>query len=226
MSAFSVGDDLLLLLAGFGLTTVAGGFLAYVLQNRTWRRQERDRLRQAQLEAARVFYEELSRLLDRRRHAMLQLDRWLETPNARDDIERLLDRYRTVLDEWNSNLNRNLALSQRYFGEPTRADLHDLYKRFAEAGTAIERRVREYKRDGEASSPPQSDALGMLDVVIYDLNIEMLDLLMRGAVGIETTARHGQRLHFARSAARPAAFEDAPDAREDGDVTPKASANT
>lgn len=178
-----MADDLLLLVVGFALTTVVGGVLGYWLQNRAWRRQERHRLEQSQLEAARVFYEELSHLLDRRLHRMRELDGWLERPEHSAEIERRLGLYRDVLDDWNDNLNRNLALAIRYFGEHTHAVLEGLYRQFSTAGSRIEGRVREYDAEGRTSSPPVAADLRRLDLVIYDLNLSMIEALQRGTVG-------------------------------------------
>jgi hypothetical protein len=176
-------DELLLLLAGFALTTVAGGVLGYWLQNRSWHHQERHRLALAQQDAARAFYEELSHLLDRRLHRMRELDGWLERPEQSREIDRRLARYRDVLDEWNDNLNRNLALAIRYFGVQTHAVLEDLYRQFSTAGSRIEVRVREYDADGKTSSATVSGDLRRLDLVIYDLNVAMIQALQNGSVG-------------------------------------------
>jgi hypothetical protein len=178
-----VRDQFFLLLVGFGLTTVAGGLLGYWLQGRTWRRQEGDRLRHAELEAARSFYEELSRLLDRRLHRMRQLEGWLERENEAVEVERLVARYQEVVDEWNDNLNRNLALAICYFGDRRHAELEELYERFSAAGSRIESRVREYKADGRTSSSSATTDLRQLDERIYDLNLEMITALHHGAVG-------------------------------------------
>lgn len=179
-----VRDQIVLVFVGFALTTVAGGLLGYWLQSRAWRRQERDRQTQAQLDAATAFYEALSRLLDRRLHRMRQLDGRLERPGQAEDVERLLLRYREVLDEWNDNLNRNLALAVRYFGADAHATLQGLYERFAAAGARIEARVREYRQAGEASSTCALDELNRLDLTIYDLNVALITALQSGAVGV------------------------------------------
>jgi hypothetical protein len=180
-------DQLVLLLAGFGLTTVAGGLLGYWLQARSWRRQEADRLRQAQLHAAALFYEELSRLLDRRLHRMRQLDGRLERDD-RAEVERLLAAYRAVVDDWNENLNRNLALAMSYFGAEVHSALELLYEQFAAAGSAIELRVREGERGGTSATPAVTDELRELDLAIYDLNRRMLQALQTGSIGLTATA--------------------------------------
>jgi hypothetical protein len=184
-------NDFLLLLTGFVLTTVLGGLLGYWLQGRTWRHQDRSRHRQAQLEVARAFYEELSRLLDRRLHRMRQLDGVLDSPNQADEVERRLARYRDVLDEWNDNLNRNLALAMSYFGELFRVAVEALYEDYAQAGREIETRVREYRVDGTASSPSVSPGFRRLDLAIYDLNLAMIEALQREAVGMPEGAGSG-----------------------------------
>jgi hypothetical protein len=186
-------DDFLLLLAGFVLTTVVGGLLGYWLQGRTWRHQERSRLRQAQIEAAKSFFEDVSRLLDRRLHRMRQLDDILGSPGGADEVERRLARYRDVLDEWNDNLNRNLALAKSYFGDLVHAALEALYEDYSTAGGQIEGRVREYRNDGKASSPPASSPLRGLDLVIYDLNLAMIEALQRGSVGVLDAHASGDR---------------------------------
>ena len=75
-------------------------------------------------------------------------------PKLYDDVARLLERYRQVLDEWSDSLNRNLALGMSYFGTGAHSALETLYTKFSVAGSRIEARVREYREEGIASSPP------------------------------------------------------------------------
>lgn len=179
-------DQLLLVLVGFALTTVAGGLLGYWLQGRAWSHQEQARRTQAQVDAATAFYEALSRLLDRRLHRMRQLDGRLSRPDQPwEEIERLVVRYREVLDEWNDNLNRNLALAVRYFGGDAHARLQDLYERFSAAGRQIETRIREYDRDGQASTAAVLDELNGLDIAIYELNVSLIGAMQRGELGAD-----------------------------------------
>jgi hypothetical protein len=185
-------NDLLLLVAGFLLTTVAGGLLGYWLQDRAWRHQERRRKQEAQLDAARAYYEELSRLLDRRLHRMRQLDARLDRHGQEDDVARLLERYRQVLDEWNDGLNRNLALAMSYFGTDAHRALETLYTEFSVAGSRIEARVREYREAGIASSAPVRSDLRGLDVAIYELNVRLITALQREAVGLRERGEGGR----------------------------------
>jgi hypothetical protein len=189
-----VSDQLLLLLVGFVLTTVAGGFLGYWLQSRAWRRQEYARVSQSEREAARAFFEELSRVFDRRLHRMRELDAWLSRPRAADEVERSLARYREALDEWNDNLNRMLALAQRYFGQELRDNLdYVLMTRFVELGKRLEERVREYRNAGESLSASLTSELDSLANKVYFLNVELIVAIQRGAVGVFHPDVHTER---------------------------------
>jgi hypothetical protein len=175
-----MGDQLILLVVGFALTTVVGGFFASWLQAR----QERARLDQAEREAARAFFEEVSRLLDRRLHRMRQLDSWLQDPGASADVDRLVRRYGEVVDEWNESWNRILSLALRYFGEDLRLYLdYQLGKRFVAAGQRLEHRIRAFRRDGVASSEPLGPVLKTLAGEVYTLNLQLIEAVQLGRVG-------------------------------------------
>lgn len=180
-----MGHQLLLVFVGFALTTVAGGFLGYSLQRRAWREQERARLSQTEREAAKAFFEDLSRVFDRRLHRMRQLDAWLVPSSEADDVERALARYREAVDEWNDNLNRILALAQRYFGKNLRDHLdYGVMTRFVKAGARLQDRVAEYRADGEPSSPSVKPELEALAREVYSLNVQLIEQIQRGAVGV------------------------------------------
>jgi hypothetical protein len=180
-----VRDELLLLLAGFLLTSVIGGFLGYWLQRRAWGEQERARSAQAEREAATSFFEDLSRLFDRRLHRMRELDGWLGRAGETADVERSLTRYRAAVDDWNDNLNRMLSLARRYFGQGLRDYLdYDLGRRFVTVGVRLEARVREYRKDGEAASPSPESELEDLGRDVYLLNVALIEAIQRGTVGL------------------------------------------
>ena len=128
-------QQLLLLVAGFVLTSVVGGALGSWFQRRAWAHQHetqrRDEEHQREVQRrdeehqrALTTFEEVSRLLDRRLYRMRRLY-WAarDTAVGAGDQERLAAAradYRVVLAEWNDNLNRNLALVETYFGTPVR----------------------------------------------------------------------------------------------------------
>jgi type II secretory pathway pseudopilin PulG len=178
-------ENLVVLLAGFVLTSIAGGFLGYRFQQRAWQEQERVRLLQSEREAARTFFEELSRVFDRRLHRMRELDSRLARSADPQEVQRSLDRYRTAVDEWNDNLNRMLALAQRYFGQEMRDRLdYGLMTRFVKAGQRLEVRVREHRADGETSSTSIGNELDAIASEVYILNVRLIEAIQRGTVGV------------------------------------------
>jgi hypothetical protein len=183
-----VSDQLILLLVGFGLTTVVGGLLGYFFQRRTWANQNRATLREAERQAAVRTFEELSNAMDRRLHRMTQLEAFLrrEDSAASQLVEKHLELYREALDIWNENLNRNLALTQRYFGARVKSYLEaEIYERFQRAGSELENGYRQRVRNEQAfTSPSLQRELRTLNERIYDLNVEMIGLVQQGNVGL------------------------------------------
>jgi hypothetical protein len=119
-----MGQQLLLLVAGFALTSVLGGLLGYFLQNRVWAHQHDVQRRDEERQQALKTFEEVSLRLDRRLYRMRRLY-WAarrKAQGAGDEagVTSAQNDYREVLAEWNDNLNRTLALVETYFGNPTR----------------------------------------------------------------------------------------------------------
>jgi hypothetical protein len=180
-----VTDQLVLLVVGFALTTVVGGLLGYWLQARAWRRQERARLFQSESDAARAFFEDLSRIFDRRLHRMRELDDRLSRADDPGEMERSLTRYREAVDEWNDNLNRILALAQRYFGTEFRTNLdYGLMSRFVDVGRRLQSRVHTYRDVGGPTSPSLASDLESLRNEVIDLNIRLIGAIQGGDVGV------------------------------------------
>jgi hypothetical protein len=134
-----MGQQLLLLVAGFALTSVLGGLLGYLLQSRAWAHQHDAQRREEERQQALKTFEEVSLLLDRRLYRMRRLY-WAarrEAQGARDEagLTSAHDDCREVLAEWTDNLNRTLALAETYFGRQTRMMLEDeVYDEFTVAG--------------------------------------------------------------------------------------------
>ena len=107
-------------------------------------------------------------------------------------------RYRDAVDDWNDNLNRMLALAQRYFGQGTRDTLdYGLMMRFVQAGRRLERRVRAYGAEEEPSPPPVEDELDSLANEVYLLNVRLIEEIQHGTVGVfhpdvDTGTRQGR----------------------------------
>jgi hypothetical protein len=115
--------DLLKLLLGFLFTTVFGGLLGWWLQSRSWAHQNRVRLLEVERGEASKVFDEVSRLMDKRLYRMMKLHWTLKRGASEEDVKQHLQEYREVLYEWNDALNRNLALTEAYFGPKIRAHL-------------------------------------------------------------------------------------------------------
>lgn len=134
--------ELLAIVLGFALTTVAGGWWASRLQQRSWDRQNDVRLIESERLRAAEVSEELSRLLDKRLYRMRRLF-WAiqdfgQTQLAVKALDERLADYNDVLYEWNDRLNLNLALIGTYFGPAAREYLLFSYERFRAAGAQLE----------------------------------------------------------------------------------------
>jgi type II secretory pathway component PulJ len=193
-------DELVLIFVGFALTTVGGGMLGYVLQNRAWARQNEVMLAQAERSAALRVFEDVSKLMDRRLYRMLRLEGVLSDPEPADDeLERRLADYREVLFEWNDSLNGNLARVETYFGHTVRVYLERyVYEGFKAAHELLMSQRRESAAESE---PSVGGVLQLLSDRIYDLNAAMGELVRGGLVGRHvpedfTVAEHRLPLRF------------------------------
>jgi hypothetical protein len=196
-----VTQQLLLLIVGFVLTSVAGGALGSWFQRRAWAHQHeiqlRDEERQREVQRrdeehlrALKTFEEVSQLLDRRLYRMRRLY-WAarEVAAGTGDLERLAAAradYRAVLTEWNDNLNRNLALIETYFGTPARNVMSgQIYEGFAALGRGLEEIVKMASATG--GSPIEVPRFGYrvtrLSRAVYALNLQMLRQLRDDSVG-------------------------------------------
>ena len=178
-------DQLVVLSAGFLLTTVLGGGLGYLFQRRSWAHQhETVRAEQERQQAMKVF-EEVSSLLDKRLYRMRRL--YWAAKRAAHDYEGAalagpLHDYDETLELWNDNLNRNLALVHAYFGPGARRRLEvQLYEEYAAIGRALEDFVRNVSvAAGDVEVPPLGQRLSHLGHRVYRFNLYMLDLLRTG----------------------------------------------
>ena len=180
-----MADQVVLLLVGFVLTTVVGGALGFYFQRRTWDANRRESERTA---AAQVF-DDISRAMDERLYRM-RLAYWGLKRGDDDRVGAAMEEYRATLVKWNDNLNRNLALVQRYFGRGVWAFLSGvLYEEFAIIGRHLESWFRR-----RADREPQSAEDGRLLVTgrrlqalsndIFELNRHMIAMIQRGSVGL------------------------------------------
>src|SRR6185437_4869421 len=84
-----MGQQLLLLVVGFVLTSVLGGLLGYLLQSRAWAHQHDVQRRDEERQQTLKTFEEISLLLDRRLYRMRRLY-WAARRKAQVTRQRLL----------------------------------------------------------------------------------------------------------------------------------------
>ena len=204
-----MGDQVVLLVLGFVLTTVLGGLLGYVFQRRAWSHQFDVQRRSDEREAAASALDELSSLLDRRRYRML-LTYWRLDWPEQQDLEEAVLAYRAVLEEWNDGLNRRLALVATHFGSDLKRELDLLYEEYREAGRLLEQAVRE-RRAGEAATDrtPLAEMLERLNTRNYRFAELGLAAIIAGRVGSDLPP--SQR----RATGTPPVADVAPTARDD-----------
>ena len=206
-----MANQVVLLVLGFVLTTVVGGVLGYYFQRRTWDANRRESERSA---AAKVF-DDISRVMDERLYRM-RLLYWGLRSGDTNRIAAAMAEYRATLVKWNDNLNRNLALAQRYFGDEVWTYLSGvLYEEFAIIGRHLEdwfhrREDRERGSAEEARLFLSGRRLQALGNDIFELNRFMIAMIQQGEVGLSISRRgrtragdHGEPLsRLARRAPR------------------------
>jgi len=180
-----MGNQIVLLVVGFVLTTVVGGILGYYFQRRTWDANRRESERSA---AATVF-DDVSRGMDERLYRM-RLVYWGLRRGDADRIAAAMDEYRATLVKWNDNLNRSLALVQRYFGPEVWSFLCTVvYEEFAIIGRHLEDWYRR-RDDPDLGSAEKARLyvsgrrLQALGNDIFELNGFMIAMIQRGGVGL------------------------------------------
>lgn len=176
---FGKHNDLVLLLLGFLLTVVIGGGLTQL-----WQEKSQDFERQAESlrmerAAATGLFEDLSRVMDRRLYHMRRLHWGIESDLKQEDLNIRWENYRQALFSWNENLNRNLSLAARYFGEQTRARLEgDIGSRFRGLGELLQ--TTPYSAKVQEEFEREADAL---NTAIYDFNVDLIKAIQLGTVG-------------------------------------------
>jgi hypothetical protein len=184
-----MGDEIVILLISFALTSVLGGGLGYYFQRRSWRQQYRAQQQDRAREQAMKAYEEVSALLDKRLYRMQRVfgeaRRFAAGGVDASGLDAARADYREVVYAWNENLNRNLALVHTSFGPGARFLLQErLYDEYSAIGRALEQFIRDAVA-GEVGGdvPPIHRRLDWLGRQVYDFNVRLLELLQEGRVG-------------------------------------------
>ncbi len=181
---FGKYQEIALLTLGFFLTTIVGGILGYYFQKRSWEHQHKAMLIETELKAANEVFQELSRLMDVRLYRMRKIIWGCKARKKDSEMEKRWDMYRQVLYDWNDNLNRNLALTQRYFGSKMRYDLERIInEKFRALGSMLESNC--YKINSEKINAEKLEKFAdNLNNDTYTFNIRMIQLIQKREVGI------------------------------------------
>jgi hypothetical protein len=187
-------DNVVAIVIGFVLTTVAGGWWAAQLQQRSWEKQNDSRMREEENQRASAACRDLTSLLDRRLYRMQRL-LWAATAYAdgsasESELEERRTQYVDVLIDWNERLNMNLSLVGSYFGDEARAYLDGLYEEFKRVGQLIEAAVRAARAGVD---PPEiasqvgvefeGRGRGTLNDRVYQFGLILMGQLREGKVG-------------------------------------------
>ena len=186
--AFGKWHDFALLILGFILTSLIGTYLSARFQDEEERRKEAAESQQRVLERAvesrarevdraSECFKEVSHAMDARHYYALRWAWALERGAAESELSEERARYRKALFEWNENLNRFIALIQRYFG--SKAD--DVFQGgITPLFQSIDNELAKHQ-----NAPKKIEAdLDKVGVMIYDFNFTMLKDLQSENVGL------------------------------------------
>lgn len=182
------------LVAGLITVLVAGSVGAFLTYRYEVKRVEREHAlasqradieRQAKLtesEVARSFevFDHISRLLDRRLYRTMRRVWGHKNKVSGEEMEKRNNAYREVLYEWNENLNRNLSLTQRYFGEGMRKVFENYINRDF---VCLQELLDKDKPDLAVTEKKLYET----NKYVYAFNVEMLARIQERRVGMLST---------------------------------------
>lgn len=180
--AKKIFHDMSLLILGFILTTVVGGILTQRYQENAWRHQHEMNILESERQAATDVFKEISRLMDSRLYRMRRLITGIVDGQSPQIMQERWDSYREILLVWNENLNRNFALTQRYFGDEARRMLeYEIHHKFNQLGLDIEKRARQSK--GAKSFKEFSTSADEINSLIYKFDVTLIRAIQTGKIG-------------------------------------------
>jgi len=206
-------NELILLLAGFLLTSVCGALIAAWLQGRAWNHQHLTSVCESEVRAGLEAYQTLSDVMDTRLFRTRRLVWKLEETKTADGVRLERSEYRVALDEWNVHLNRNRTMVKRYFGGDSEAAWELIAAEFAGIQSTLSALLRE--REGSTDRPKKKgapsgdgvheleDALDKLNPEIYYLDDRMLQMIQNQEVGQCSASLAESPSGIVRQAPRP-----------------------
>ena len=180
--SFGKYHDIVILFLGFFLTTIVGGYLSYSWQTRSAEIQRDAEQKRYEIQTATQVFEEISRLMDKRLYRMRRVNMGIGNKKDSEVMEERWNDYRETLFEWNENLNRNLALTQMYFGQKSRDFLEtDIQSRFITYGRLLES-ARDIKGKNNTYEKRQQVA-DDLNNYIYNFDLMLIKNIQNGNIG-------------------------------------------
>jgi alpha-L-fucosidase len=179
---FGKYHDIAILLLGFILTTIVGGYLSHSWQDRSAKIQRDAEQKRYEIQAATKVFEDISRLMDKRLYRMRRVNMGIDNKVDSEVMDGRWNAYKEILFEWNENLNRNLALTQMYFGKESRDILErDIQSRFITFGRLMEssRNIKGKNNTYEKRQQVADD----LNNYIYDFDLMLIRNIQNGSIG-------------------------------------------
>lgn len=178
-------EKLSLLVIGFGLTTLAGGYLANKFRRETAKTEFEIAAMQSDISRSVQVFESVSQLMDKRLYRMRRLHDVFNGNVSSDVLPQRLSDYRVALIEWNDNLNRYRALDAFYFppdaGRPMKANFVDvgcggsfenIARKFTDTHDELQKLI-DKKPDG--SEKNVKSMIDNLNICVYGLDESMLE---------------------------------------------------
>jgi hypothetical protein len=142
------------------LLTIGGALLGASYQQRNWRFQNWERLREERVKQAVATVEVLAKLVDRRLYRQRRL-LWASRSGASADIEIALKDYRAAIIEWMDNFGHLKAELWRSFDRYTAIQFEEeIHTPFASIGRKIEEKIRRNLPNLLSEEERQLDRLG------------------------------------------------------------------
>ena len=142
-------------------------------------------------QAATQVFEELSRTMDKRLYRVRRVHNGLGSNLSKEKMSDCWETYREVLFEWNENLNRNLALVQRYFEDGARNELESkIQAQFIEFGRLLE--GGSYPENIKSKYDHRQYLADKLNDVIYQFDIGLISDIQSDNIG----SFRGLVIHF------------------------------
>lgn len=180
---FGKWHDIIMVLIAFILTTGGGSLIGYLLQDRSWKNRHEQSHLESEKEKAEEIFGDLSTLMDTRLYKMRRIVWGYKGNKGESDIEKRWEEYVEILNEWNTNIGKNMALIQMYFGTKAREEFeYEIHASLREAGIGLENYKNEDKKNPDTLLSVES-ILDDINVKIYQYDLRLLEAISEERIG-------------------------------------------